>query len=330
VDHKPIASKDYPKNLLEFNQFFPDDASCNTYLEKLRWPMGFVCPSCKKKTDYWIRKRGVYLCHQCRHETSVIAGTLFEGTRKSLRQWFIAAWDVTSHKNGASALSIQRALDLKSYETAWAWLHKLRRAMVRPNRDKLVGYVEVDETYVGGEEADVRGRGTNKKAIVAIAVELIAKDKKKIARIRLRRVLDVSEKSLLGFVCDVVEPGSIVSTDGWLSYSKLPKHGFTHQKTVMANAAEPAHILMPHVHRVAALLKRWLLGTHQGSASREHLDYYLDEFTFRFNRRTSRSRGLLFYRLLSQAVQTKPISNSSLFLDTGRGPPKGLRPNHKM
>lgn len=219
-------------------------------------------------------------------------------------------WHITNQKLGASALGLQSVLGFGSYQTAWAWLHKMRRAMIRPDRDKLSGLVEVDETYVGGLEEGVHGRHTEKKAIVVIAVEIHVP--KGFGRVRLGRVPDVSAESLVPFVCGAVEPGSVVNTDGWKGYNDLPKWGYIHKKTILSSSPEPAHVVMPGVHRIAALLKRWLLGTHQGAVSARHMDYYLDEYTFRFNRRTSRSRGLLFYRLLEQAVQTDPTSYAHL------------------
>jgi transposase-like protein len=213
-------------------------------------------------------------------------------------------WHITNQKFGASALGLQKVLGFGSYQTAWAWLHKMRRAMIRPNRDRLHGIVEVDETYIGGLEEGARGRHTEKKSIVAIAVEI--HEPMGFGRVRLGRVPDVSAESLLPFVRGTVEPGSIVRTDGWKGYNELTECGYIHKKTILSSSPDPAHVVMPGVHRIAALLKRWLLGTHQGAISAWHLDYYLDEYTFRFNRRTSKSRGLLFYRLLEQAVQTNP------------------------
>ena len=258
------------------------------------------------------------LCRHCRAESRLTAGTILEGTRKPLRLWYRAMWQLTSQKYGANALGLQRVLGLGSYTTAWAWLHKLRRAMVRPGRDRLHGCVEVDESYVGGEEPGVRGRETIKKAIVAIAVEV--EGNKSIGRVRLRHVPDVSGPSLQGFVTDVVDPGAIVHTDGWPSYAGLSTLGFEHHVTVISASPSPAHVLMPAVHRVASLLKRWLLGTLQGAVSVEHLPYYLDEFTFRFNRRASRARGMLFYRLVEQAVQIDHVTTKALSKNTGRGP----------
>jgi len=300
---------------VEFGELFPDEAACLKYVEHLRWPEGFRCRKCGFEGPAWRMRRGLILCPGCRDQVSVTAGTLFEGTRKPLRDWLLAAWEITSQKYGASALGVQRILGLRSYETAWAWLHKLRRAMVRPDRDRLRGTVEVDESYVGGEEAGVRGRETYEKAIVAIAVEL---NQERIARIRLRHVPDVSAQSLGPFVQEVVEPGSLIRSDAWGGYADLYKMGFKHDVTVLASSPDPAHVLMPSVHRVASLLKRWWLGTHQGAISREHLQYYLDEFTFRFNRRNSATRGLLFYRLVTQALQTGAAPTDTLFRGVGQ------------
>jgi transposase-like protein len=217
----------------------------------------------------------------------------------------------TSQKDGASALGLQRVLGWGTYKTAWTWLHKLRRAMVCPGRAPLKGYVEVDETYIGGTESGgKRGRGAEKKEIVAIAIEIHFP--KGFGRVRMRRIPDVSGASLIPFVRDFIEPGSVILTDGWSGYNDLPKHGYIRNKTILSNTGDPAHVAMPGVHRVSSLLKRWLLSTHQGAVSGKHLDYYLDEYTFRFNRRTSRSRGLLFYRLMEQAVVTVPTSYSNI------------------
>jgi transposase-like protein len=300
----PVGGVDYPRTLVEFNEWFPSEKACAQFVADLRWPDGFRCPACGGEKN-WPTKRGELRCGGCQRQTSVTAGTIFDKTRKPLRHWFQAMWYVTNQKVGGSALGLQRALGLGSYQTAWAWLHKMRRAMVRPGRDRLTGCVEVDETYIGGDEEDVRGRQTERKAIVAIAVEV--QEPKGFGRVRLRRIADCSASSLTPFVCAAIEAGSEVRTDGWRGYNQLAAKGFRHIQTVLAAREEPAHVVMPAVHRVASLLKRWLLGTHQGAVSAEHLDYYLDEYTFRFNRRKSRARGLLFYRLVAQAVQVDPI-----------------------
>jgi len=249
----------------------------------------------------WPTKRDLLVCAGCGYQISVTAGTIFQDTRKPLSLWFRAMWCVTGQKTGASALGLQRVLGLASYRTAWTWLHKLRRAMVRPGRDQLSGTVEVDETYVGAPRAGKRGRGAAGKSLVLIAAEL---DGTRIGRIRLVRVPDASGDSLGAAIQQSIHQGSIVQTDGWAGYRPLEAMGYWHH--VVRATAELGENLLPNCHRVASLLKRWMLGTHQGAISHEHLEYYLDEFTFRFNRRTSRHRGKLFYRLVQQAVAVEP------------------------
>ena len=224
--------------------------------------------------------------------------------RRQQRSCHDRGW-VTTQKTGASALGLQGVLGLNRYETAWTWLHKMRRAMVRPGRDLLAGTVEVDESYWGGLEEGLRGRNLKNKALIAVAAQ---EDGRGIGRIRMKRIEDASGESLLPFVEECIEPGSVVHTDGWPGYSGLKKEGYVHQVTVVSRQEQSASELMPRVHRVMSLLKRWLLGTHQGAVSHKHLDYYLDEFTFRFNRRKSKSRGKLFYRLVQQAVAVDPAT----------------------
>ena len=207
-------------------------------------------------------------------------------------------WHFTNQKHGVSALGLQRILGLGSYQTAWAWLHKFRRAMVRPGRDLLSGEVEVDETFLGGRDSDIDGRETD-RSLIAIAVEIRGRG---IGRIRMARLDDASADSLIPFVKSTVSEGALVCTDGWAGYLPLCRHGYQHRPTSLRATGLPAHLAMPGVHRVASLLKRWWLGTYHGGISEQHLDDYLNEFTFRFNRRTSRARGLLFYRLVQQAV----------------------------
>ena len=285
------------------DEWFGSEAGCREYIRRLRWPDGFACPHCGALGEPWTMSDGLPRCRCCHGRTSPTAGTVFQDTRKPPRTWFLAIWFVTSQKNGVSALGPQRALGLGSYETAWTWLHKLRRAMVRPGREGLTGTGEVDETYVGGPEQGKRGRQVETKAIVAVAAE---KSGRGIGRIRLGHVKDASVDSLLAFVQGAVAPGSVVHTDGWSGYSGLAAAGYQHQVTVINDGPDPAHEVMPRVHIVASLLKRWLIGTHQGGIQHRHLDYYLDEFTFRFNRRRSRARGPLFHGLVEQAVAVRP------------------------
>lgn len=309
--------EDYPRNLPEFETRFSTDDACRAYLMKLRWPNGFVCPRCGGLGG-WPTRRNLVVCAHCEYQASLTAGTIFQDTRKPLTLWFRAMWWVTTQKNGASALGLQRELGLKTYWTAWTWLHKLRRAMVRPGRDRLDGTVEVDETYWGAPEKGVIGRLTYEKAIIIIAVE---EDERGIGRIRLKRIADLNRTTLHGFIRDAVEPGSMVRTDGLPAYRELV--GYQHQTAVIRHSKAPGSEVLPLVHRVIALLKRWMLGTHQGAISAEHMDYYLDEFAFRFNRRKSSYRGKLFYRLAQQAVQVAPVPYRKLVRRISPGP------NHK-
>ena len=291
----------YPADMIDLMDMFPTEEACLDYLMLIRWPDGYRCSRCDSGS-YWKKSRGLFHCRGCGYEGSVTRGTLFQDTRKPLRLWFQAIWYVVNQKNGVSALGLQKALGLGSYHTAWEWLHKLRRAMVRPGRDRLSGVVEMDETFIGGERSGKRGRGAEGKTLVLIAAENVGRG---IGRIRLSPIPDASAESIKNATLQMVEPGSTIHSDGWDSYNLLAKHGYTH--TPVTHSQSASGDATPLTHRVASLLKRWWLGTHQGAISHEHLAYYLDEFTFRFNRRTSRSRGKLFYRLIEQALQTEPV-----------------------
>ena len=293
--------ENYPRTLLEFEKRFSTESGCIDYLTKMRWPSGFLCPHCGAG-DPWRTARGQFHCSQCGIQTTVTAGTILHRTRKPLSLWFRAMWHITGQKYGANALGLQRILDLGSYHTAWQWLHKLRRAMVRPDRDRLSGVVEVDETYVGGKKPGKRGRGAAGKALVGIAVE--DKGEEGIGRIRLWHLENASGDSLIPFVQGIAKSGSTIRTDDWQGYNLLDSRGFNH----VVDSSNDLKL----VHLVAALLKRWLLGTYQGAVRRSHLMYYLDEFTFRFNRRKSASRGKLFYRLVQQAMMVDPAPLNSL------------------
>lgn len=300
---------DYPETVLQFRDQFATEAACREFIAQVRWPNGPQCLC--GSTEVWHRSRGLFLCTKCRRDISVTAGTLFADTHQPLRLWFEAMWHVTSQKYGASALGLQRILGLGSYHTAWNWLQKLRRAMVRPGRDRLAGTIEVDEIFIGGVREGKRGRGAEGKALVLVAAQ---QTEHGIGRIRLHRVADASQASLEPAVRETVEPGSTVKTDGWASYNGLELLGYKHE--IVHPAGEQGDNLLPMVNRVASLVKRWLLGTHQGAVEVSHLDYYLDEYVFRFNRRTAKSRGLLFMRLVQQAIQVSPIRNSTLHVKT--------------
>jgi transposase-like protein len=227
---------------------------------------------------------------------------------------------MTSQKNGASALGLKRILGLGSYQTAWTWLHKLRRAMVRPGRDRLSGTVQVDETFIGGAKPGKRGRGAAGKVLVLI----IAQEKgNKTGRIRLKKISDAKASTLESAISETVVPGTKIKTDGWAGYNGLKNIGYAHE--VIRQSADVGDNLLPLCHREASLIKRWLTGTHQGAVSHEHLSYYLDEYTFRFNRRSSRSRGMLFYRLLQNAVAVSPSKYNEIKLSV-----RGRFPKHKI
>jgi transposase-like protein len=292
----------------ELHAWFGTDADCLDYLEWLRWPAGFVCPDCGHEGG-WRLGDGRLMCPGCGTRTSVTAGTIFDRTRTPLTVWFTASWLFASGKDGISALSLKRMLEIGSYQTAWAMLHRLRSVLVRPGRDRLAGTVEVDETYIGGQEPGrPGGRARGKKVLTGIAVEV--KEPRGFGRCRMLPLADASAPSLHRFVVDHIELGARVMTDGWQGYRGIDKLGYVHeprsQRAARAAGEDPSKLL-PAVHRVASLAKRWLLGTHQGSVDDPHLASYLNEFVFRFNRRRSGSRGMVFYRVLELAVAHAPV-----------------------
>lgn len=293
--------EDYPRTLIEFEKRFGKEEDCLEYLVQMRWGDGFTCKQCGSD-EYWDMQGGLRLCKRCRSQISVTSGTIFHRTRKPLQIWFRAMWHITNQKYGTNAMGLQRMLNLGSYQTAWEWLHKLRRAMVRPEREMLSGKIQVDETYIGGKKAGKRGRGAEGKAIVAIAVEDKGEDG--IGRIRLALLRDASSDSLQGFLLRVAAPESHIITDDWKGYSDTALNGYAHEVWPSDNMKLP--------HMIASLVKRWLLGTYQGAPRISHLDYYLDEYTFRFNRRKSHSRGKLFFRLVQQALMIDPHPRTTL------------------
>lgn len=301
VSANPVRGVDYPGTYQQLLAWFPNDKACLDYLAGLRWPSGFVCPACGGRR-FWRTGTGLWMCTRCERRTSVTAGTIFDRTRTPLSTWFAAIWLLTSQKNGMSALGLQRVLGFGSYETAWAWLHKLRRAMVRPDRDKLSGVVELDETMIGGVSHG-SGGGYGDKVAVMVAVE--HNGTRRLGRLRLAVADRPATTQLVQFATQVIEPGSTIRTDGARTLRQLADLGYTHEYTTGYNATDQDSVL-PGVHLVASLLKRWLIGTLHYRVEAQHLPYYLDEYTFRFNRRTAKSRGLLFYRLLEQAVVTGP------------------------
>lgn len=297
----PVRGKDYPGTFQELMSWFPDEQACIDYLSEIRWGSGFACPACGHG-DYWSTAQGLRMCRSCGRKTSVTAGTIFHRSRTPLQTWFAAMWFLTASKNGISATNLHEVLGFGSYETAWAWLHKLRRAMVRPDRDRLSGVVEVDESFVGGRTRGTAGAGTD-KTIVVIAVEKITTHK--LGRIRMQSIPNSDNEFLLPVVRRFIEPGTLIRTDGRVGYRRLADE-YVHQPINLSASAELPHVELPGVHRVASLLKRWVAGSLHHGLSPQHYDYYLDEFTFRFNRRNATQRGLLFYRLIQQALDTDP------------------------
>ncbi len=320
----PVPVNAYPQTWSEFLARFPTEEACLAYLEGLRWPQGFVCPGCGVMSAPSRATRGRLLCKDCGCQSTVTAGTIFDKTRTPLRVWLAGAWYVTNQKLGVSALGLQRVLGLGGYQTAWTMLHRFRKAMVRFDRERLQGLIEVDESYLAITDREATAtRGSRKsrtdKVLIAIAVEML--EPKGFGRIRLQRIDDDSQACVVPFVQANVEPGSQIRTDGSAAYRPLKSLGYEHQRTVMQGSETPAHVSMVGVHRVASLVKRWILGTHHGSVQPGHLDAYLDEFVFRFNRRSSGSRGLLFYRLLEQAMVTDPVT----YNDVIRPQPKAVK-----
>ena len=291
----------YPTNFEEFIEQFATESDCEAYLEKIRWPDGIQCPACGGR-DAWKTERSLWHCRRCSRQTSVKIGTVFEATRKPLRLWFHVAWLMMSHKTGLSARTLCDTFGFGSYQTAWGWLHKYRSVMIRQGREPLDGRVEVNEAYIGGVKEGRAGRGAEGKTMVLVAVEGGIKAPQ---RVRFRCVPSAQKVCLIGFAKDYVSPGSTIVTDGLLAYKGLKKAGYKHERHVTSGNPKALENL-DHAHLIVSLLKRWLDGTHQGGIRPAHLQSYLDEFAFRFNRRLSTHRGKLFYRLIQQSVTARP------------------------
>lgn len=282
------TNEHYPRHFQEFLEQFKNEDDCWNYIYEIRWPNGFVCPKCRERDKYWLTDHKLIHCSSCGHQTSVTGGTIFHGTRKPLLLWFHIMWWVVAQKTGASVNNLMDFMGFGSYDTAWSWLQKLRRAMVRPERDRLSGEVEVDETYIGGKEIGKgkQGRGSETKILVIVATECHGKQ---IGRVWFKCVPDSSIENLEQFVNENIEPGSKVITDGWSGYNFLiGSPTYNHEVKPILSSKKQAHELLPHVHLVDSLVKRWINGTHQGKISPKYLSYYLDEFAFRFNRKLSK------------------------------------------
>lgn len=301
--------EDFPANEVEFDRRFHTEKACLDYLFQLRWPDGFSCPHCGH-TEYWISVRGLYLCRQCERQQSVTAGTIFHGTRKPLTLWFKALWWFSTRKGSVSATALKDLLGLGSYQTAWCWLQKLRTCTVFTDRSKLSGTIEVDEFYLGGVHSGQRGRGAGHKCKVAVAIE---RQGRKLGRLRLQVIEQCSEQELTSFAKANITLGSHITTDGWFAYRALQNKGYSH-KAVVQSKAENKESVLPGVNLVTSLFKRVILGTFHGRLDSKYLQRYLDEYVFRFNRRTSRSIGKRFWRIMQQAAHSNPIARKDLML----------------
>lgn len=301
--------EDFPRSESEFNRRYCDEEACYEYLFSMRWPNGFRCSVCGHDRS-WKSRRSLYICRKCEHQHSVTAGTIFHGSRKPLLDWFKAIWWFSTQKTSTSAINLQDQLSLGSYHTAWRWLQKLRTCTVLPSREKLKGTVETDEVVIGGEHSGNRGRGAEHKTLVGFAVERVGQ---KLGRLRMEVINDASAKSLEPFVLANIAFGSTVKTDGWGGYNHLESLGYRHEKTVQSKTDDKDSVV-PGVHLVASLVKRWILGTFQGRFEPKYLQRYLDEFVFRFNRRKAGSPGKRFWRLLQNAAATKPLLPDQLML----------------
>jgi transposase-like protein len=305
---------DLPGDLPSFLERFGSDAQCRAYLFGARWPDGFRCAGCGHDHAWAHKARLIYECAACGKQHSLLAGTIFEQTKTGLARWFLAIFLVTSSKGGISAMALKRQMGFGSYQTAWSWLHKIRRAMVRPERTRLSERVEADETYVGGPKPGKPGRGAAGKTKVAGAVESGRGEGKgrSLGRLRLAVVEDVSASSLEAFLGQYVAKPSTVATDGWSGYAGLETAGYTHAPLNLSATWGDAALRLPAIHLVFGLAKRWLLGTHHGAVRKKHLPAYLDEFVFRFNRRTAKNLSHRFGRVIEHAVQIKPTTYRAL------------------
>jgi transposase-like protein len=314
-----MLPSDLPRDLPSFLARFGTDEPCRRYLFEARWPDGFRCAGCGHDRAWAHKTRLVYECAACGKQHSLLAGTIFEQTKTGLSRWFLAIYLVTSSKGGISAMELQRQMGFGSYQTAWSWLHKIRKAMVRPERAALSTRVEADETYLGGPRSGKPGRGAGGKIKVAGAVETgrgQARGRPRLGRLRLAMVADASARSLGGFLGRNVARPATVATDGWPGYAGLGAAGYAHEPLKLAASRGDAARRLPAIHLVFGLAKRWLLGTHHGAVSKKHLPAYLEEFVFRFNRRTAKSLSHRFARVIEHAVQIQPTTYRDLVAQT--------------
>lgn len=273
---------DFPKSIMEFTKRFSTEKACWDYLEQIRFPDGvYDIRDGKTKPSSFISTRNLWVFPDG-YQQSLTVGTVMEQTHTPLTKWFWAAYLLATHTPGISALQLARQIDV-SYETAYMMLQKMRAGLVNPFRGKLGGLVEIDETFVGGKASGMRGRGVDKSTVIG-AVEVIDRSDKQIGgRIRLRQIPNASTKYIAQFVIDNVMRRSVIKTDGWRPYEVLPSLNYGHQIVTGEDSTEVAKRLI-HIHRAFSNLKTWLNGTHHG-VSKKHLQAYLNEYVFRYNRR---------------------------------------------
>jgi transposase-like protein len=304
------------RSLTEFQQGFADEARCAAFLVEQRWPNGFVCPACGGGRAAALKSRAyTYECLDCSRQTSITAGTAMHRSKLPLPTWFWAAHLMATHSNGMSARQLEDQLGV-TYKTAWLLAQKLRRSMIDPMREPLEGVVEVDQAEIPFREGDdFFDAGAAGKILVIGAVEVIdrdinqAKPRRKHAkyldtrsgRIRLAAIKDNSAASIQAFVKSNVKAGATLITDGHASYSGLAD--YRHDPRIVGKMA--GHLALPWIHRVFALMKRWGLGTYHG-LRRKHVDSYLNEFVFRYNRRFY--RHVSFETMLGLASHRGPVS----------------------
>jgi transposase-like protein len=314
-----MLPRDLPDDLPSFLARFGADEQCRAYLFAARWPEGFRCLGCGHDRAWAHKVRLIYECAACGKQHSLLAGTIFEQTKTGLARWFLAIFLVTSSKGGISAMELKRQMGFGSYQTAWSWLHKIRRAMVRPERARLSERVEADETYVGGPKPGKPGRGAAGKVKVVGAVESgHGKARgRRLGRLRLAVVPDASARSLEGFLGRNVARPATIATDGWSGYAGLDTAGYTHEPLDLSATWGDAALSLPAIHLVFGLAKRWLLGTHHGAVRQKHLPAYLDEFVFRFNRRTAKNLSHRFGRVIEHAVRIEPTTYRALVSQPG-------------
>jgi transposase-like protein len=329
----PLAEQSGPRSLIEFQQLFASEEQCAEYLRDIRWPAGFVCPKCGSRTGYTLGTRRVTECRNG-HQVSLTAGTGMHRSKLPLTLWFHAAYLVSTLTPGISALQFQKQLGISRYETAFQLLHKLRSALVAPDREPLHGEVEVDEGFIGGSEEGRPGRGAETKSLVVFGVEIVRYavpdprhpdnpqarlEKMRAGRVRMNVVPDASAQTLIPWCALNIKVGSLVITDGWPAYNGLENLGYVHRRILQSAKGKKTGAYLPMVHLIVSNLKRWLLGTHKGAVLAHHLPAYLNEFTFRFNRRYW--RGPAFHRALGLIVHAENWPEYDTLYGTAKGDP---------